>query len=118
MASTVRGIKRKMLRERVACECAEVEEWIESGKPYLPDDPDGKALARELIEHNPSGFVVCFHCGLAMDLWDLLVPGFSEWCSCGAPWFMDGLDWESVRRSRPDLPQVPESGKTYTIWLS
>lgn len=112
MASIVRQMKRRRERQEARAEMA----WFDAGKPYTPADPEGKALARMIIDMNPSGFVQCFHCGLVLDLWELLVPGFSEWCTCGAPWFLDGHDWGMVRKYRPDLPEVPESGKIYSTW--
>lgn len=110
MGSVIRMMKRRREREQVAKEIA----WFDAGKPYTPEDPEGKELARLIIESAPSGFCQCFHCGLVMDIWELLVPGFSEWCFCGAPWFLDGIDWAEVRKVRPDLPEVPESGKIYS----
>jgi hypothetical protein len=107
------SFSKRFLKARRESEFEADMRWEESGKPYIRTDPDGKLLAQQIIENTPSGYIWCFHCKRAFDLWEILVPGFSEYCDCGASWLLDGQDWGSVRAHRPGYPAVPEKDVEY-----
>ncbi len=91
-------------------------EWLEAGKPYTRTDPEGKFLAESIIENTPSGYIWCMHCERVFDLWEILPPGFAEYCDCGGAWYLDGQDWGELRRQKPGLPVTPQVGVVYPLY--